>query len=407
MLPRHDKPFVSVIVPIYNTAPYLPQCIESIRSSSWREIEIILVNDGSTDESGLICEHAAKSDVRIQVIHQANKGLVYARKTGLNRSSGEYVCYVDGDDWIQSDFIETLATSAIEKNSDVVVAGHIEDLHGSQEALTNSIPAGDYSGNSLFREVFPVMMNTGSFSEFGIFSYVWGKLFRRELLAESQTQVDDDIVVGEDAACLYPLLLKSKQISIVQDAKYVYRQRANSMIKTADSKENHRMQRLYDFLKCRFSQLQSWEMMRLQTFAYVLSLAIVRCAPQNNSRNHEPHLLHMYRDCQPGQRVALFGAGTLGQFLARRIMNSAEFSLVAWADPRWQLYRQHGLDIVAPQELPKKEWDKLLVCYIDEKISTAQIPQLTAIGVKQNSISTIYIPKTSHEPILSAYGIKT
>ena len=107
-------PLLSIIVPIYNIAAYLEKCIESIQNQSYCNIEIILVNDGSTDDSGRICDEYAKGDRRICVIHKENEGLVKARKTGVRVAKGEYVSFVDGDDWIDLDMYECLMQHADE-----------------------------------------------------------------------------------------------------------------------------------------------------------------------------------------------------------------------------------------------------------------------------------------------------
>ena len=93
-----NKPRISIVVPVYNVEEYLEECIESIIKQSYPNIQIILVDDGSTDSSGLICDKYAQNDSRIEVIHQNNAGLVEARKAGLKRTIGEYVGFVDGDD---------------------------------------------------------------------------------------------------------------------------------------------------------------------------------------------------------------------------------------------------------------------------------------------------------------------
>jgi glycosyltransferase involved in cell wall biosynthesis len=406
MLAPSIEPRVSVIVPIYNTAPYLQQCIDSIRASSLTAIQILLVNDGSTDGSGTICDQAAAADSRITVVHQENQGLIAARLVGLLRATAEYVCYVDGDDWIEPPFVEQLLEIAVGEKSEVVIAGHIEDLAGSREVLTNPIAVGRYSDESLKNNIFPYMLNTGRFSEFGIFSYVWGKLFRREILLESQVRVDRRIVVGEDAACLYPIILGANTISVTDAANYVYRQRTNSMIKTSDALETDRMQLLYRFLKTRFSELGAWSVMRQQTISYVLSLAIVRC-PLTSHRSTEHHSLKMFSGCTPGQRIALYGAGTFGQFLARRIQNDKHFSLAAWTDPRWNIYAKLGLDVIEPEQLESSLWDRLLVCYIDETTSSNAAKNLLQLGINAERISRVDIRPSFREEYLNHYGVET
>lgn len=117
---------LSIIVPIYKIEDYLPQCIESILAQNYSEFELILVDDGSPDDCPAICEDYSKKDSRIKVIHKSNGGLVSARKAGLRIAQGEYIGYVDGDDWIEPDFYERLMRKAEESNADIVASGFIK-----------------------------------------------------------------------------------------------------------------------------------------------------------------------------------------------------------------------------------------------------------------------------------------
>ena len=116
-------PKVSVIVPVYNTEKYLKQCIDSISSQTLSQIEIILVDDGSKEECALLCDELAQSDSRIKVIHKTNAGPGLARNTGMEASSGEYIGFVDSDDYVKPEMYEALYTSAVKYNADLVVSG--------------------------------------------------------------------------------------------------------------------------------------------------------------------------------------------------------------------------------------------------------------------------------------------
>ena len=125
---------VSVIIPIYNVSQYLEKCISSVIRQTYDRLQIILVNDGSTDHSGLICDRYKKMDKRIHVIHKQNEGLVQARKTGLALAEGEYICYVDGDDWIEPDMIECLMAGMVQTGTELVISNHFCDI-GTKSAV--------------------------------------------------------------------------------------------------------------------------------------------------------------------------------------------------------------------------------------------------------------------------------
>ena len=140
---------ISIIVPIYNIAEYLPQCIESLLHQSFSDLEIILVDDGSTDGSFAICEHYRSQDRRIVVIHKKNGGLVSARKVGIKVARGQYIAYVDGDDWIEPDMYEQMYQKLIQENVDVVMCGRYEDTGRTRKAVFHGIDEGRYEKKAL------------------------------------------------------------------------------------------------------------------------------------------------------------------------------------------------------------------------------------------------------------------
>jgi glycosyltransferase involved in cell wall biosynthesis len=259
---------VSIIVPVYNSEAFLDRCVQSIINQSYKNIEVILVNDGSPDASKQMCDDYAANDSRIKVIHKANGGLVSARKAGLKLSTGEYILYVDGDDWIETDLIENYLKAALEYNADVVVSSHMENLEGRIEILKNTIPPGFYDKDKLISTVYPEMMYNGKFSQFGIFSYSWGKLYRKELLIKNQLEVSEEITIGEDALCFYPTLLDTNTLVVLEQPYYHYRQRADSLIKTMRTIEVSRIEKNYNHLKKAFQDKGVLDTMLPQVLHY-------------------------------------------------------------------------------------------------------------------------------------------
>ena len=135
---------ISIIVPIYNVAEYLEECIQSILVQRMNSIEIILVDDGSTDGCAELCDFYAEKDRRIIVIHKENGGLVSARKEGLKRATGKYIAYVDGDDWIEPNMFEKMYHILLEENVDIIMCGRYENSVIWERQVFHGIPAGKY-----------------------------------------------------------------------------------------------------------------------------------------------------------------------------------------------------------------------------------------------------------------------
>ena len=127
---------VSVIIPVYNVSRYLPQCFESVISQTYRNLEIIVIDDGSTDDSGSICDQYAEKDDRIHVIHTDNRGLASARNLGLENVSGKYILFIDSDDWIEPQTIETFIGAALKTEADIVIARYCSEYMYNNPYIT-------------------------------------------------------------------------------------------------------------------------------------------------------------------------------------------------------------------------------------------------------------------------------
>lgn len=385
---RAMKPKISVIVPIYNVGKFLDKCVSSLIIQTYDNLEIILVNDGSTDNSLAICRHFESIDSRVCVIDQQNKGLVGARKAGVIQSKGDYITYVDGDDWVEPCIYERFIDSVIDYGVDVVIAAHWEDLPNHSERLQNTIPAGYYQSDTLSESVYQRMLCTENFSQFGIFSYVWGKLYKRELLLHHQLKVDDGIHIGEDAACLYPLLLDANSVYISDEAFYHYRQRTDSLIKTRDPYEVMKLKRLYSFLSREFLASRCAQSLLNQLERFVVSLLIVRLDLKVNEELYGTTLIP-FANIREGSKVAIYGAGTFGQHLVRQIQDSGTVDQVAWVDPLCSNYNKLGLKVEPPNSLQNKVYDYVLVAYVDELIANKVVMKLSAMAISSSKIVTI------------------
>lgn len=240
---------ISIIVPIYNVEQYLIQCIESILEQSLSNIEIILVDDGSKDNSGNICDEYARRDSRIRVIHKENGGLVSARKAGLELATGDYIAYVDGDDFIESNMYEVMYAKAVQENADIVIVGYLADNGQKLSQKKNVIASGVYKGDDM-QELYSKMLYSGKFYVPGIIPAVWNKLFKKEVLYDCQMNVPNEIQMGEDVACTYRSIMNAKVVMIDNDFyPYHYRYVPNSMSKGIDENYFQNIFLLYRYLR--------------------------------------------------------------------------------------------------------------------------------------------------------------
>jgi glycosyltransferase involved in cell wall biosynthesis len=221
-------PKLSVIVPVYNTEKYLRECIDSILAQTFTDFELILVDDGSTDGSGVICDEYAGKDPRIQVIHQPNAGVTNARKSGVRRACGMYFSFIDSDDWIHPEMFERMVEKCVEANTDMVVCDVCLEYEAKTEFLSSLTEEGFYHKDELCEKIYPTMLMDIRFRRPGILGSSCNKIFHRKVLDKVFWQVDDSFVYAEDALFCYAALLESNSVFVLRRPLYHYRQHSES-----------------------------------------------------------------------------------------------------------------------------------------------------------------------------------
>ena len=222
----NTNPIISVIVPIYNVEKYIRRCIESILAQTFADFELLLVDDGSSDNCPSVCDSYAERDTRVIVIHKANGGLPAARKSGFERAKGDYIAFVDGDDWVELQYLELLYACAKENNSDLVFCGFKKQYAHKTECEDHQLPADKNDMVSLYLR-FPVYMNS-----------FCNKLIRTNLLQKDDVSFPFGISMGEDMFVTFKLVQYASRISQVHEALYNY-DRSNEHSITHTITEKH------------------------------------------------------------------------------------------------------------------------------------------------------------------------
>lgn len=242
---------ISIIVLIYKVEPYIRQCIDSLINQAFKDFEIILVDDGSPDSCPEICDEYTAKDSRIKVIHKENGGVVSARKAGLAAAAGEYITFVDGDDWIGERFIEQQAEIIEKYSPDILtVTACYFSTEGNDELrdICNGY-RGLYGREQLEKEVFNKTVYTPPFFSFGISPCVWNKFIRRELLLRFLPNEPENIRMGEDLAVSMPCILMADTAYFSDACGYYYRQNPTSITHTFDPTAPERVVSLIETLE--------------------------------------------------------------------------------------------------------------------------------------------------------------
>ncbi|MCI9141184.1 MAG: glycosyltransferase [Lachnospiraceae bacterium] len=374
---------ISVVVPVYNIEAYIGECIESIIAQSYKNLEIILVDDGSEDSSGIICDAYARKDSRIQVIHKENGGLVSARKAGLSIAKGEYISCVDGDDWIEPQMYQKLL--ALNPDVDVIAFAGVEEygIPGQSGIKRNTIKEGLYEGEKDRYQLYRCMMVNDSFYVNGILTYLWCKLVRRTLLIQCQMEVPDSVSYAEDAACVYPCLLKAKSIYVCNESFYHYRVRPGSMVKEQVGVE--KLVGLFGTLAKSFlaHPLKESLMRQLQYFMWHGMLL-----KQYRQIRHSM-VLYPFRKVKKGMKVAVYGAGIFGKVIWKYGQETGDIVITGWFDQRCEVYRTRNLPVQPAEEVTGAAFDVVVIAILDVRLAMKIERQFVHMGIPVERIDYI------------------
>lgn len=244
------KGVVSIVLPIYNVEKYLNRCVKSVINQSYKNLEIILVDDGSPDNCPVLCDEWAKKDNRIKVVHKKNAGLGYARNTGIENATGEYICFFDSDDYIALDTIEKAYNLATKEKSDIVTFGYCQ-VKNTGETGKAMIPCPTkmiYIGNEIQEIFLPSLIapdiSTGEITN--LWMSVCGGLFSMELIRRANWRlVSERDIISEDIYSLLRLCKDVQKVVVIPEALYFYCENATSLTHTYKANRFEKIKHFY------------------------------------------------------------------------------------------------------------------------------------------------------------------
>ena len=398
-----SQPLISVIVPIYGIERYVGHCIQSLMQQTYQNLEIILVDDGSPDHCPQFCDLYASKDKRIKVIHKENGGLVTARKAGVQVANGEYIGFVDGDDWVGVGFYQSMLNTIMACDADIAVAGCSRDLYRKTITMENALPLGVYEGESM--EYFHKnMISFGRFFRFGVTTYHWNKLFRREAIIPFQMAVENGFTVMEDGATTYPAMLTAKKVVLTNNFAYHYRQRSDSMLKSMTSLaiEAERLKSVYYFLQNAVNDYPAEYQLKKQVDDVMLAVYIVRCGGITNIAN-DMVLNSIFNRNIEGKKVVIGGAGTFGQQMYRRLDATGKVEITGWIDPYYWEYRRVGMNVDPVESIVDADYDYILMAGLDSSFKALVTRTLADFGVDPEKVLAVEMDYDTRREILTNY----
>ena len=228
--------YFSIIIPVYNVEEWLERCLDSILGDSCKDMELILVDDGSTDRSGRICDRYARIYKNVRVIHKENGGLSSARNAGLEKASGEWISFIDSDDWVEKDSfrkVRNLIESLSDEQPDMVKFGYKKVGGAPEETVIPCVPEGLYGREEVIRKLLPVAFGGGRISESRMHTFVLSScahVYRHSFLKETGIRFISERKIGsEDFLFIFSLYMKAAFVLVTHEAWYNYDTREGSL----------------------------------------------------------------------------------------------------------------------------------------------------------------------------------
>lgn len=283
------KSTISIIIPVYNVEKYLDYAVQSVINQTYNNLEILLVNDGSTDYSYKMCVEYAKCDNRIRVIDQNNGGLSYARNQGLKNSSGDYIFYLDSDDSIDKNTLENLYNNLIKYNADISICGYksifIDNTDALHNAFTSSGNIKIYNRYNLIKELLTTKNS--------LFIPAWNKLYKREIAIKTMFPVGRN---AEDVATTYKMIYDSHTIVFEDTPYYNYSIRNNSLSQTNNFRYKDTLLAL-DERDAFFLQNKETELFKLSVINHLrMIIWFYTRIRKNNSAQNIEHINHLLQE---------------------------------------------------------------------------------------------------------------
>ena len=245
-----EKALISLIIPVYKVEKYLEKCIQSVINQTYENLQIILVDDGSPDNCGKICDEYAKKDHRIEVIHKSNGGLSDARNKGLEIAKGEYIGFVDSDDYIEADMYEVLYNLLKQYNADVSICNFYTVSQGKISIKNADNGINEYNRIEILKEIL---------LDKNIQSYAWNKLYKKELFDEIKYPIGKKY---EDIGTTFYLLEKCNKVVVTGKSEYYYINRQDSIVnnvtETTITDYIELIMQRYDYIEENIKELSSY-----------------------------------------------------------------------------------------------------------------------------------------------------
>ncbi len=367
---------LSIIVPVYNVESYIKKGIDSLIGQTYKDLEIILVDDGSTDSSGLICDEYASNDSRIKVIHKPNGGIVSARKAGISVATGEYAVNFDPDDWIEKEAYECVIDIIKEHNADIVVFGMKKEFSDFIEEQPVQMTKGYYLKNQFWKSFCQNVSENYFFTQPMLMSQC-DKVVRTELFKKHENNCSEELKKNVDDAVMFPMLLDMGSIYIDSRCWYHYCVRKNSILWQTKQGDFERYQLLAQHILEAYEHFGKNSGCTSEFILYKLVHHMMLDVPEKLFVNNCCDIFPMI---PKGSNIIVYGKGVFANRLINKINEMDYYNIVANIDSK---------DAERLGEIQRDSYDYIMVAIFNSKIVKSVLALLEQLQIEQNKIAII------------------
>ena len=361
---------ISIVIPVYNKEPYLADCFDSLRQQTYEDIEVILVDDGSTDGSADVCRKYVEMDSRFHYIHQENGGQNSARQKGAENASGDYLIFVDADDYVSHDMCRLLMENMKKTNADMVCGAIQKTKNGK---LLNIIRAreGTYTPEYVFENFY---VDKGSIvrksGRYYANVFLCAKLYRRKVALNALNRVDMRIRNGEDMCLLFTAMLSASKLCFISNIIYYIRVVNDSVshqIGTEHIKQQNRY--VWKYIKNLFQETGHWPEYENILMGLILDGFVV----QSLDVFDDFHGVFPFFEGDRTGRVVMYGAGDFGNNFYQKVKG---LNIVGWFDKNYAIYQNRGFPVKSPDEMSNIKFDYVLITVAKETVASEIMKEL-------------------------------
>lgn len=377
---------ISVVVPLYNAENTINKCLDSILAQTFSNIEIICVNDGSTDNTGSILDEYARLHSNVVVIHIENSGVTVARKIGIAKASGEYIGFVDGDDWIEKEMFSKLYEAIVKHKADMVCSGYYFEGDYVSECY-DGVDEGLYSDDGIRYLCDNAIYNVDT-RQVGLRSTIWCKLFSAEIVQEIQREMMDELSFSEDKVLILLFLMKCQRVYVLHEAYYHYVKNSQSTVNKPNFNYLLSINDLYKQLRLMYGYERFSEKMRAQAEIYITELLYKGINSRMGFERSNLLWIDPYwlEQLPKNSKLYLYGVGELCKTYLKQLRTSERFEYMGCIDYDFEKHANDELKPGNPSVLKNSVYDYVVVT-IKNKSKAADIQkQLVEDGIPVDKI---------------------